>query len=117
MNPSASGVFFVFVAGVKYAAMLRAVSALEVASFLSPDVTDCPCNYNPARITKFTANNNVLNLMLIVDFYCVYDFRSCKKRLLFLQNYKKVIALYYMANKYCNQIEMKKAVCMHFIFR
>jgi hypothetical protein len=69
------------VAGMKYGAMVRAVSLLtvaltllfavltvfEVLSVLLFDVTEHPCNTNPAKITEITANDNVLRLMFIVD--------------------------------------------------
>ena len=94
MNPLESGVFIDVVAGVKYGAMLRAVSGLTATliwllvvpsawlmavttvcelSVLPFDVTEHPCNPNPARIIKPTAVNNVLRLIFIVNLYNVYD--------------------------------------------
>ena len=89
MNPLESGDFVDVVAGMKYGAMLRAVSGLtaaliwlvvvppawliavptvcEALSVLPFDVTEHPCNPNPARIIMLTAVNNVLRLIFIVN--------------------------------------------------
>jgi len=87
MNPSLSGVAVFVVTGMKYGAMVRAVSLLtvastwllavpsvfEVLSVLLFDVTEHPCNPDPIKITEITANDNVFRSMFIVDLYSVYD--------------------------------------------
>jgi hypothetical protein len=73
MNPSASGVFFFVVAGVKYDAMLRTVSRVTGSSIWRPDITGCACNPSAARITELRVNTNALHLISIVDLLIIFS--------------------------------------------
>ncbi len=79
--------------------MLRAVSLLALLSVVLVDVAEHPCNPNPAKITKLPASNNVLRFMSMVDIVVfTIDFLKRIKHV-FLRIYKRIFALYHMADK------------------